>query len=48
MLGLSLLVDLMNNIKKDPIMGKSIKDDRIGKFINQLLKLLILLKNLKA
>tara|TARA_Y100001970_G_C14101847_1_gene785892 strand:+ start:534 stop:638 length:105 start_codon:yes stop_codon:yes gene_type:complete len=34
MLGLFVVVDFINSIKKAPIEGKKIKEDKMGKFIN--------------
>ena len=39
-------LSLKNNKNKDPITGSKIKDDKIGKFINSKLKMLIMQKNL--
>ena len=37
-------LSLENNKNKDPMIGSKIKDDKIGKFINSKLKMLIMQK----
>ena len=39
-------LSLESNKNKEPIIGSSIKDDKIGKFINSKLKMLIMQKTL--